>query len=759
MTENILNDNSSVSEELLSFREQGFTEYQLIELKKGLESGVDVKLYANKNYLAVQMRQIRYGLEDGLDVSLYNDEKYDWFQMEEIRRGIKSGVDISIFSKETYSYEVMREIRKALEDNIHIEKFAFIGADKLRELHLAILDKQDIMPYIKEGYVSEQLEEIRYAMKQGFEIDPFLDKAYRGAALREFNEGFKKGLDVELYANPNYSWQQMREIRIGLEKRLDVAIYNKELYDWQQMHEIRLGLEDRLDIDGYKSMMYSAADMHRMRLKLKEAQDKYEKFIEQSQLEGDEEEKFIEDLNHTFATDSVKAFIEQEGMKAYIFVGEDAIPPTYDELCNKLKNARIVKGIDTQTLKEVAEGKYRNKLVIVARGRLPIKGKDGYYESFIGDDENFGIKRMIGGSYDYRDAYIFKKVRLNQTLLVYHSAEKGVDGYTVDGKELKALPGEEKESVKGRGFTIREDKKTYIANGNGCAKYRGNKLVVVPLLELDEVSNITGEIDFYGSIHIKGNVVGNDLGNVKIKALEDIVVEGFVENAIIESEGHILIKNGSNGNGFAQITAEKWVVGKFFENGTIKAENIISNCFFRCNLYANNAIEASGSGGGNGTISGGSAYAGMSIEASYIGNKSGVETNIAVGYNKSEDDNNFVEQLKEAQSQLSILRNAKEDYQEKYPPEVRNTMDMYLKIENAIYTKEKDVENIMKEIELQAEIREKLKKAYIKAAILLYEGTNVTINNVVFKPDTSEGIMLKNQLGYIQTYNVGGEYI
>lgn len=149
----------------------------------------------------------------------------------------------------------------------------------------------------------------------------------------------------------------------------------------------------------------------------------------------------------------------------------------------------------------------------------------------------------------------------------------------------------------------------------------------------------------------------------------------------------------------------------------------------------------------------------MSIEASYIGNKSGVETNIGVGYNKSEAYNHFVEQLKEAKSQLSILRNAKEDYQEKYPPEVRNTMDMYLKIENAIFTKEKEVENIMKEIEHQAEIMEGYKKAYIKAEILLYEGTNITINNVVFKPDTSEGIMLKNQLGYIQTYNVGGEYI
>ena len=87
----------------------------------------------------------------------------------------------------------MRELRKALEDRIHLEKYAGVGAEMLRELHLAILDHQNIIPYIKAGYVPEQLSEIRRAMKEGCKIDPYLNTAYRGAAIREIVEGMEEG--------------------------------------------------------------------------------------------------------------------------------------------------------------------------------------------------------------------------------------------------------------------------------------------------------------------------------------------------------------------------------------------------------------------------------------------------------------------------------------------------------------------------------------------------------------------------------------
>ena len=109
-------------------------------------------------------------------------------------------------AKPEFSYEIMRELRKALADDIHLEKYAAVGAEMLHELHLAILDKQNIMPYIKAGYIPEQLTEIRHAMKQGCNIDPYLNTGFRGAAIRELVEGLEAGLDVSIYAKLDYSW-------------------------------------------------------------------------------------------------------------------------------------------------------------------------------------------------------------------------------------------------------------------------------------------------------------------------------------------------------------------------------------------------------------------------------------------------------------------------------------------------------------------------------------------------------------------------
>ena len=62
---------------------------QKLQIQRGLESGVDVGIYANPVYTGQQMWQIRLGLESGLDVSVYADPSYDYEQMEEIREDLE----------------------------------------------------------------------------------------------------------------------------------------------------------------------------------------------------------------------------------------------------------------------------------------------------------------------------------------------------------------------------------------------------------------------------------------------------------------------------------------------------------------------------------------------------------------------------------------------------------------------------------------------------------------------------------------------
>ena len=724
-----------ITDSIADYRKQGFVDDQLKELRQGMEHGIRASLYADKDYVAVQMRQIRFGLEEGLDVTLYNNKRYDWFQMEEIRLGLKNGVDASIYAKPQFSYEVMRELRKALEDGIHLEKYAGVGAEMLRELHLAILDHQNIMSYIKAGYVPEQLSEIRRAMKEGCEIDPYLDKAYRGAAIRELVEGLEEGLDVSVYANVEFSWQQMREIRLGLEKRIDVSVYSKELYSWQQMREIRIGLEENLDISTYQSMVHSAADMRKIRLKLEREQEKYASLVISGQ--GPEISDDLGEYCSTLPLDAVRFFVDEDKLKAYAFIGKKAEKLTKERLLAELAEHKIAKGWDKEVINELLSGRLRGEMVVVARGKLPIRGADGYYECFIGDRENNGVVINKDGTIDYTNATLFEKVEAGDKILYYHEAEPGKDGYTVDGKILRAANGKEKPRVKGRGFQLLEDNKTYIAQDNGCATMSDNILKVMPLLELGDATNLMGEVAYDGAVHIKGDAGGN----IHVMATGDIMVDGFVENAVLESAGDILIKKGANGNGVAKLSAGKTVMGRFFENISIKAECIVANYFFCCNLYADQMIKV---GGMNGSIAGGNVYAGFSIEAGVVGNRNEIHTEIQLGYDKNKEKTDYAGQMKEIESQLKILNNALEEYKEKYPPEERNMMPIFLKIENAVYTKEKEKEDVEEAIKMQQEEKKKAKKAYIKVFKTLYEGTNITINNVVYNADTKNAVMIKN---------------
>ena len=57
----------------------------LIEIRKGLENGIDVSIYAKPEFNLQQTREIREGLEVDIDVSSYADPNIPWTQMRNMR--------------------------------------------------------------------------------------------------------------------------------------------------------------------------------------------------------------------------------------------------------------------------------------------------------------------------------------------------------------------------------------------------------------------------------------------------------------------------------------------------------------------------------------------------------------------------------------------------------------------------------------------------------------------------------------------------
>lgn len=713
-------------------QEQGFTFDQIAEIEEGLDAGLDVTSYAQKEFFAIQMRQIRLGMLESLPVQEYARPEYDWFQMGEIRKGLKSGVDTAVYAKPEIPYDKMRQLRKGLKDGIDLSAYVQLEAGILRQLRKALLSKVNIVSYIKEGYDTEQLEEIRIGLEKGLNLQPFLCKGFRGASIREICLGLDQGIDVSVYAKIEYNWQQMNEIRLGMEERVDISWYSSSFYSWQQMREIRLGLEAGLKVERYRSLMYPAGEMRKIRLQM----------LEEGLTKQETEKVNVREVRNfsiSISTDEMEAYVRIQGLGGELH---------REDIESFLEEQGIIKGIIPEQIDEILKDDYEGQFVRVAAGEKPVKGKDGWYEYFFDTKLDKTPKVQENGFVDYRSVKWFEYVESGTTIAYYHEAEDGTDGYTVTGKTLPALKGREMNMLTGKGFLLLPDKKTYLAAVSGKIELNDLKLEISKLFVLEDLTLATGNLEYDGSVYVRGNIGSGTV----LKATEDIVVDGAVEGAVIECGGSVLLRQGANASGNGSIWAEKSVVGKFFEAIQVYAgENIQADYYLNCDLYAENLIYAEGRVG---AIMGGTAYAAMGFRIFDAGNKVGIATllKMGIGVQMQQKVTELDSRIKERNKELSILGNAYLDFQRKYPPEVRNSMETYLKIESAIYT----IENkLAKLYEKKAKTDEDVKRTGMAKAIIkgsIYDGIVFELDGMRWAATNARNVTIKKINSRISMY-------
>lgn len=682
-----------------------FTPDQRQEILEGGRAGLDVSIYAKPEFLAIQMRQIRLGLLDNLPVEIYATTDYDWFQMEEIRKGLEAGLDIRKFADPAIPFENMRQIRHGLQEGLDLSNLKKLPPGVLKELRLASKERIDITPYIKAGYVQEQLEQIRIAKENGVDIDKYLNLNQRGPAIREIVLGLEEGLDVSLYLKEHMTWQQMRELRKGLEHRLDVSVYHNPMYSWQQMREIRKGLEDGLPVEEYSSFMYSSGEMKKRRLAL------LEKATAAPEME--EEEQY-----QNFAL-----LVSSDMMEADIVFSDEYVKVSKNKILAALRENGIVAGIDFDAVDRIATEEKHFDMMNVARGKEPSVGKDGWYEFYFQTDIKKKPTLLENGTVDYQNIKWFEDVKRGQEIAYYHDAEAGEPGVRINGEEIPGLKGEELPPLQGRGIYLLRDKRTYVASMDGKVEYKDDKLEVINMLTLEEVTNATGNVDFNGSVYVQGSVTEG----VTIRATKDVLVDGFVESAVIEAGGDIILRNGNNAGGRGYIRADGDIMGNFFENAKVYAGgDVKANYCLNSEVVAEN-ITISGK---ISTIAGGIIHAGVSITSHDIGNPAGVFTKINIGKEEelSRKRTQIAQKQESVKKELTLLQNAYRDFQKKFSPEVRNTNPMYLKIEDAIYTKELEQKKLVQDEEELKQELEKSRDVQMLVKGMLHQGTQININ-------------------------------
>ena len=115
---NKIYNNLSIDNLMLTEYFNQFNKEQQEQIKIGLETNLDVSVYAKTEYNWEQMHEIRLGLEKNLDVSIYANPKYSWQEMLKIRAGLERKIiNILIYAKTKYYLNKIKEKLSKKERN------------------------------------------------------------------------------------------------------------------------------------------------------------------------------------------------------------------------------------------------------------------------------------------------------------------------------------------------------------------------------------------------------------------------------------------------------------------------------------------------------------------------------------------------------------------------------------------------------------------------------------------------------------------
>ncbi|MCF7811789.1 FapA family protein [bacterium] len=295
-----------------------------------------------------------------------------------------------------------------------------------------------------------------------------------------------------------------------------------------------------------------------------------------------------------------------------------------------LKNSGVIFGIDEETIQNMIDQELWDKQTKIASGIAPVKGEDGREVFYFDTVVSLKPKVLEGGRVDFKDVHLAQNVKAGEKLAERIPPTKGIHGINVYGEEVLAEPGIEGNLTAGENtkFTDKEQS-ILIASVDGNVKLQHRNTVVVnTIFQVDKnVDFSTGNLDVTGDINIRGNI----LSGFKVKSTGNVTVNGIVEDAIIEAGGDVMVKMGFSGTGKGIIYAHGKVILKYVNNQTVNAEEIrIGEEAFHANLNATNSIIMTR---GKGTIIGGSARAGKSIEINTCGCDNEILTELIVAEN------------------------------------------------------------------------------------------------------------------------------
>ena len=297
-----------------------------------------------------------------------------------------------------------------------------------------------------------------------------------------------------------------------------------------------------------------------------------------------------------------------------------------DEFEQDLKALKINTGIIRDALEKHQENPEYCKNIIEAVGKKPVQGKNASIEYLFQTDRKAKPRLKDDGSVDFHHLDNISHVSKGDVLAVLTKEDPGVSGIDIYGAEVRPARVERLSLKHGNNIELTEDGLQLISMVDGHVTLEGDRVFVSNNFDVPaDVDNSTGDVEYNGSVTIKGNV----RTGFSVHAQGNIEIFGVVEGASIYADGDIILHRGIQGMGKGKIVCKGNLVSKFIESAEIQVDGYIeTDTILHSNVSAKGDVYVRGK---NGNIIGGKVRSACLIEATRIGSTMGTATEVEVG--------------------------------------------------------------------------------------------------------------------------------
>lgn len=399
--------------------------------------------------------------------------------------------------------------------------------------------------------------------------------------------------------------------------------------------------------------------------------------------------------------------------------------PSYEDVQQALTDTGVVFGIDTDAIRKGIESL---SPFVAAMGQAPKHGENARIERHF----DLGIKgRPKVDAYDrvdFKNMNLFVLAKKGDLLAVRIPQTQGEPGRDVYGREINARNGKPIPMPQGNNTEITGDNEL-IALIDGQIVDTGKKISIDPhLLIQGGVGVGTGNIDFIGSVEVKGNVEAG----FTVKATGDIQIGGMVSGGNVEGR-NVFVNGGVNGMNRGKIRAEEDVHAAFAENAEIEAgrDIYIRDVSLHSALTAGKRIYMEEK---RGMLTGGRCAAGEEIRCKIVGNLASVVTRLSVGVNPQLEKKyrELCREYKESKERLrqinQMLNTLSKIDISRLPQERINQINALTRSQFPLAGKIKRDEQ---EIQALGEELSQMQNGKIRVSDTIYPGVKISINSVI----------------------------